>query len=398
MAMRRWAALFAAGFVLSGGATSNETARVALTPEHIDVFCRRLEAEMAMANAAFFDAALDEDALLDKALSGQSVTSMDVAQVKAGARKQWATSSLGKQIAATVRTGSTYRYLGLRKIDGLTVALFRAEGGDAALNYHGLRLAAGSPTLRIVDLHVMNTGRWLSETYRELLQPLSRGAGQRMVDAVDGRRKAEVAAGYHQLRNLSANTQAGDYAGALAIWKSLPVDLREQKNVLLMGLACAQQFDEKEWLPIADRFEACFPGDPCLDLVLLGALAARGRYEHVLTRVDRLDRTIGGDPYLNVYRAVSLYELGRQKEAHAAIDKALEALPDSDAAHACRLSFAVRERRFDQVVEHLERMERERGTEVDHAALAADASYAEFVKSPAYAAWRARAAAEKKIE
>ena len=72
-------------------------------------------------------------------------------------------------------------------------------------------------------------------------------------------------------------------------------------------------------LPRRDgRARQTLPGDPCVDLIALNAFGIRKVYAKVLAAVDRLEKIVGGDPYLKLIRATTLLEQGGEKNHEAA--------------------------------------------------------------------------------
>ena len=64
-----------------------------------------------------------------------------------------------------------------------------------------------------------------------------------------------------------------------------------------------------------EDFRKYYSQDPCLDLLLIDYYTLKKDYAQAIPCVDRLDKSVGGDPYLNVLRAASTSAAGHLNEA-----------------------------------------------------------------------------------
>src|SRR5262249_3434595 len=62
--------------------------------------------------------------------------------------------------------------------------------------------------------------------------------------------------------------------------------------------------------------------------------------------IDRVDRAVGGDPYLLVLRGNALTEAGRFDQARAALDKALEQEPGLKQAYWGWVTVSLRDKKY----------------------------------------------------
>jgi predicted Zn-dependent protease len=109
--------------------------------------------------------------------------------------------------------------------------------------------------------------------------------------------------------------------------------------------------------------------------------------------IDQLDKAIGGDPYLNNLRAGGLMEAGRYKEASAAAEMAVKAVPKLPQAYWMRATIATKEKNNADVLAWFKRLIEATETEVVPADLETDERFVGFVKSPEFGelkAWLAK--------
>ena len=116
-----------------------------------------------------------------------------------------------------------------------------------------------------------------------------------------------------------------------------------------------------------------------------GYLIAK-EYDNSLACIDRIDKSTGGDPALNVMRASVRIEQKKYDAARELCEKALAAEPDLFSAHWTVVVIALAEKKFEETAERL--TEIENLFEVEFTELEKEPIYAEFVKSPEYKRWQ----------
>ena len=159
--------------------------------------------------------------------------------------------------------------------------------------------------------------------------------------------------------------------------------------MMLFEVGIASSIDDATAVASMDRYMKAFPNDPSL---LVNAIALHGlhkRYDQQLAAIEKLDRAIGGDPYLELHRADAYQALGKLDEALAAARRAVEREPTLGDAWWGLLTQQVASARFGEVAPTLSRLRDTFGAQVDRETLAADERYKALVDSPDYAAWEA---------
>jgi hypothetical protein len=188
-----------------------------------------------------------------------------------------------------------------------------------------------------------------------------------------------------KLQQMTAAVNRGDGAAALAVFRTMPQEMQNQKMVLALRLRAAQSVSDAEYLQAMDELRRNFGHDPAIHLILIDSYALRGEHERVLETVDALDKAVGGDPYLNVMRASTYLMKNDLATARQASDRAIAEAPDLVDPHIVGLTIALTDRRFDDVLKLLQVLNEKFGLDLgnlDEAPL-----YQEFVKSPQYQTW-----------
>jgi tetratricopeptide (TPR) repeat protein len=169
----------------------------------------------------------------------------------------------------------------------------------------------------------------------------------------------------------------------------LPKKYQEEKPVLLVYMQATAHLGadgEADYLAGLERFRELYPDDAAIDFISIGYFHLKKRYDEVRRSIDRIDKAVGGDPYLDVLRGNAWMEDGRFEEARQAMEKAIEEEPDLARAYWTRIALSLREQKHADTLKWLQTI-----VEKCHVAiknLNEVPEYAEFVKSPQYGEWQ----------
>ncbi|MBN2023758.1 MAG: hypothetical protein JW809_13305 [Pirellulales bacterium] len=278
-----------------------------------------------------------------------------------------------------------YRLLRIHDVGGQRYALFRALLPDGGLNYHDHLLALQpSGGARAVDLSVFISGERLSETVRRMFVQGLSGTSRSLLDRLTGT-ESDFVANAEKIKQMGHLFRAAQYREVLDAFETLPASLQKEKMILLLRLGAAAHLENDEYLQAITDFRQNNPGDPSLDLIMLDQFFLKREFSKARECLDRLDKAIGGDPYLDILRANSYIE----EDKHDAAKKhASRALTDTDiATDACWIlvTLALVQRDHDETTRLLNLLERDYGVETED--LTTIPEYAEYVKSPQYQKW-----------
>lgn len=318
-----------------------------------------------------FKECLDLDALLERVTRGIGDPKQQQSFRSRMAPKL--ASSLSEGLKQKVDEGGSYVLLRHRKHRPL-YRLVTAEG----LNYHEMLPADGGGTY--VDIYIGISGEWISETVRRVYASFVAGENGK----IEGK-DAEIVASAADIVSFQSAVQQREYAEALKLYARLPKNVQREKFLLIPRIQAACNGSDQEYLAAMDDFEKAYPNDPAFLIVSLDALFVRQRYDDELKAIDKLDQSLGGDPYLEIYRGNAHWGAARRNKAKSAVDRAIRAEPTMKEAYWTRITYALEEKEFKVVADLLTVLETKLGEEI--ADLAQIETYAEFVRSPEHAAW-----------
>jgi hypothetical protein len=276
--------------------------------------------------------------------------------------------------------GADYRALHIHRQDGRQRALFRLIGANGAVNYHDYMLtrsAAGK--IVATDCYLCTMGVLLSETFRLafLQKP---GADTARLSGAEKDYVAHAA----EIENIRLDAREKKWPQVLAALKRLPPSVQASKLVMPTRILAAQQSNEAEYLAVIDEFRKNYANDPMLDLISIDGYVLRGQYDKADQCIQRVNRAVGGDPYLKVMRANMLTAQEKLDAAHELLQTAVAEEPTLLRAYNALIDGSLARHDFIETFEWLTAAETHGARFGDLTKLS---QFAEFVKSPQYQIW-----------
>ncbi|HEU0031174.1 MAG TPA: hypothetical protein VFQ53_11115 [Kofleriaceae bacterium] len=337
------------------------------TVQEAEAFAKDFAKKMAPCDTASVDRAFLPEVMVARAVSGRSISRTQVSQLE-----RELDGKIGTMLCTNMKADS-YTYLRTQMVDGTPRPLFRVLG-DAGVNYHELELDKRGGEIKIADLYIYMTGERLSDTFANLIDTLM-ASPDMMGSSLTMTR----------IRQLMAS---GDYASARQELQSLPSKLRQSKPMMLMDVQLTSELDnEAEYGKAIDAYAKAFPNDPSLDLVQVDGTLMKKKYAETLAILDRLDKRLGGDPYLDVLRAGALSESGKLEDAVTAAQKATTREPTLEPAWWQLLTTQSAAKHYGDALKTLETLRDKFGAKTDAASLRADERFIKLAASKEYAAW-----------
>lgn len=341
---------------------------------------RRIEALVAEKDGKAFDALVDIDAMLAEATRELAVTPQNVEDFKKGFKQSF---SLSRHILAALQDSGTYSFLRMRRVDGRHRAVFRVVMG-AGFNYHEFILSAGADDPRVQDLYVYGTGELMSQTIRRHAMNAfasSKGFVAKLLGT-----DREYLKNMDKMKTMKEHLDRGEFQEGLAVYEKLPSSLRSEKTYLIarLQLAAGSGDNDAYAKAIAD-FEKAHPKDPALDLLSIDGFLLKKQYAKAIASIDRIDKRVGGDPYLDTVRADVHIQAGDPVKAREHAERALKNDPRLQDALWSLVTISLNEKDWKETVRLLRRLEKDFGTAIDVESVPL---YEEFRKTPEYAEWK----------
>lgn len=373
-----WAALGLLALLLAStaGLRADDAAATALA--------QQIEATVNKGDAKVLAAHFAMPALTDRALAGLPADDAFALEFRQGLQKNLDFPAI---ITAAASNGGRYKFLRLVPDPLGTRARFRLTGAEG-LNYHDLLLVpAADGTLQVQDVWVWRTGEWLSATIR-------RGYGPFVAQQKAGEKAplSEADATYLQhfpeISQMQTLVREQHFAPAIKVYAGLPEALRHDKTLLLLRLRAATMVGGELFDEAVSDFRRAFPDDPALEVTLFEYYFNNSKPNEAMSSLNRLDREVGGDPYLEVQRAALCLQSGDLATARQRSATAARLEPDLPDVYWVQLIICCRELRYDAAVAVLDTMTAKAGA--PSARFEKSAVFKNFAASEQFKNWRAR--------
>lgn len=358
------------------------------TDEECRQFAKVLETAVASKDPEAVNALIDWDALLAFATSGVAVADQFRQGFSKGVKQAGAgQTGLASQIVQAMGNGGSYRFLNLRTQAGQKWLLFRLLDGDSRLNYHDFVVLRGpGGKVHIADVYLFATGETFSQTLHRAFLAAAEQSNS-LIARLTGKDSQWLKA-TAKLQEMSKFLQANQPNKALEVYDQLPEPLKHEKMAMIVRLRAAGLVSDDKYDTAIEDFSSRFPGDAALNLLAIDSYFIRRQFDQAREAVDKLDESVGGDPYLNIFRANAYLEEKNYKAAATAARKATEADKRLEAAYWLQVASSMGQKDFDETTRLLLLLERELGVTFND--LTTSANYSEYVKSPQYRQWLKR--------
>jgi tetratricopeptide (TPR) repeat protein len=355
--------------------------------EEAKTFAETFAKSIARSDKQAIRAAIDAAAIFKRTMDGAGIPE----EARGGIESQFATI-LDPAIAdffgfgvPVVEKGSQFQLLHLRRANGEQHAIFRLVHANGSLTYYDCTLVRNANgKVLIDDVYSFEAGTSLADAVCRIVQfameklvpsPQSSGA-----DGGNGTARLAVA-----LTEMQQRCKEGQFQAALDIYEKLPENLQKEKAAMLTRIQAASRVKGKPYDDAIRAYRKEYPNEPNLDLLMIDAYLEHKLYDRSLACIDGLDKTVGGDPYLDVLRAGVHRVKGDRAAAKKCLSKAIAAEPDLPLAYRGLLSISLEEKKFSETSRLLTLLQKQFPDQMP--AVASDPAYAEYVKSTAYRAW-----------
>lgn len=297
------------------------------------------------------------------------------------------------QVVRSATRGGSYTLVKIHEVGSETRAMFRMVlPEDAGFNYHDYVLGRVGGQLKATDIYIYGSGEMLTSTMRRAMIIAAASQGPEWLKGLTGR-DLDMAKSAKLIREYSELAGKDDPEGVLTRFSKLPKSVQGEKGVLLVRLYAATQIDDKTQEEVLADIRKVDPKDHAGDMQCLAAYLAAQKYTQFEKAILRLNKAVGGDPYLNVVMAGMEVERQDLKKARQLLEEAVTADDTLIDGWWSLVTVSLREKNFTETVKHLERLASD--FNVDVGDVTKNAEYADFVKSPEFAKWKKPKTADK---
>lgn len=354
-----------------------------LTEDDYKEFGEKIEKAVATGDADALNRLFRVNDLIERSVSDLGLTPSEKKSFLAGVASGG--SRFAAQFIKVVQQGGSYLVVRVRTVDGRPRVILRLIHAEGAVNYHEFTLVR-YPDQQIAaeDIHIYASGEPISQTFRRLVLGFLAEQNRGAVARLKGEEQV-LTKHLGDLGTMGTMARNGQNKEALAVFRGLPAELQRNKVFQLIAIqAAGSTGDEKEYLTELERFRKHHPNDPAGDLVSIDYHLIKKNYDEMFKAIERLDKALGGDPYLGAMRASGLADVGRFEEARAAADKAIKDAPNLPQTYWMRASVAAKSKDHKDTLNCLKMLVENVEPTLDPSNLQADDRFAEFVKTPQF--------------
>ena len=245
----------------------------------------------------------------------------DIKKFNRDIRSQWRRFSLGNSLAKQP-TLFNYEYIEMHEDSSLVIRQWEVGEG---LNYLLFKLDYINDTWIAVDLYVMMTGEFLSETMRNTIYLPT------VIRLIQGGKKSRQGMSNAEIYiEASKLMQKEEYQRAYTKISGIPLKERlKAHQILKLNLSYYLDSNEKI-LKAIEEYQTRFPNDPSFEFIMLDKYFLEEKYEKVLTAITTIEAFIGADDYLHYQKGLVYHLMGDLKMSEAKMREAIQIRPSEE--------------------------------------------------------------------
>ncbi len=289
-----------------------------------------------------------------------------------------------RQVRDLIKQGGNYKHIRTHQTAEGTRVTMRLMLSGGGLNYHDYLIQDRNGHIDAVDFYIAATGEDMSQTFRRMLIPIVAHDNRGLLDGLSGKEILQV----NHLGDLQKATkliQGGEYPQSLQTLNSLPIELQNEKFILVMRLSAAQGAnDDAATLESFERLRSQYPSDPATALHSINYYAIKKEYPKLIEAIRQLDQSVGGDACLSCLFANALLETGDIPGAKAAVEKAIATEPELRTSYWTRVTIAVAEQDNATLLKTLKYIHDELMVTLSAESIQSDPVYSKFILTPEF--------------
>jgi tetratricopeptide (TPR) repeat protein len=307
--MYRYAFLITAFLFIAASCKQNEKP---LTKAEALDFAKKVEISIDKRDSRMLDDAIDEKAFFKKMNleSGSDATSF-----QAGLKKGM---KMGSKIIESLTEKGTYELIKHYEKDKVHHLLFRLYDGGS-INYHDYELKRTNGQPKVTDIYIYMTGENLSETLKNLFAQFKDEFKDSDIETANWARRMP------DIRTLITK---GRHQDALTIYNSIPQRVKTGRMFQIIHVEITSGLSGEEYSKAIAEYEALYPNEPNMQLLLIDGYILRKDYDKALNAVNELDKMIDKDPLLDFHRAMCYTLMKNDAKRVECLERLLKNMPD----------------------------------------------------------------------
>jgi len=295
------------------------------------------------------DQYFDKMALLNRFIA-LNPRNKDIKKFNKEIRTQWSAFSIGNSLAKQPILYK-YEYIGIHEDSSLVIRQWKEEEG---LNYLLFKLDYINGTWIGVDLYIMMTGEFVSETMRNTVYLPT---VIRLIQ--DGKKSRQQKSNADIYIEASKLMQAEEYQRSYTKISGIPLEERLKAHQILKLNLSYFLDSNKKILRTIEEYQTRFPNDPSFEFIMLDKYYLEEKYDKALDAIDRVEAFIGVDDYLHYQKGLIYHLMGNLKESAAEMRIAIELRPNQDLYYWELMTILEWQKNYGKCVKILEELQEE---------------------------------------
>lgn len=324
----------------------------------------------------------DIDVFCERMLKGVKINPKSLADFKRGFMKGF---NFAKEL---IKNNVRYKFMRIRKEKGKKYALFRMIHPKSGCNYHEMLLVERNGKIRVGDIYILLLGEFYSVTAGRTIVPALLRVNQNFIKKFFTK-KPDFLKYSKEIKNLTALFKRGDFSGTLKAYKKLPASLQKDKMIFIYRFRAASAIgcESPEYSSMISDLQKFYPGDPCLNFIMIDTYFTNGKYGKVLKCIDNIKNFVGTkDAYLIFLEGNALMAQGKYQQAVKKQEQAIKTEPQLQEPYFALITIYLQQKNWKKVIDSIELAEKRLNLVFDNVESAP--GYSEFVKSKEYKKWK----------
>jgi hypothetical protein len=351
--------------------------------ETIDSFVKTLETSWTTDGIDTYCASYDVDALCERTLEKTGASNKFRTGFKNGVGPSFLESS-----RKSMQQFESAKFLRVRQHEGHSVLVFRLLSDKAGLSYIHLLLQKNCPPEKIVivDQFAASAGEWTSQAMRRLTLSAIVDDNKSAVAKLFSPQEADIVKWAPKMARAIQAMHDKKWQEALNAFEKFPDSLRTQSSLFTLRVQCAQNISNEKYLHVLAEWEKIRPTDTALNLLAIDGYFLRKDYSKAHQAIERLDQSVGGDPYLRLLRSYFYTAAEQLAEAEDAAITACKEEPGLFSAWDQRIGVQLKQKKWSGLGVTLNAFDRAFPSNSMHEIIQGT-EYEEFRQSEDYTRW-----------
>lgn len=365
-------------------AKNSETAPAAPAGrEKFEAFARQIATSIDNRDPSVLDSAMDMEALYYAMKSGADTSREELQEFLATNSPGF---GFGEQIIKGLGNVGSLRLLRFDWNNGDPRAFYRIITSQGTLNYYDMHLAQREDSKLVIrDIYVYLNDETFATTMRRALGADPEDTLSRMYAP----QRVEGTGKLNEVDSMALLYRDKQYEEMMSYHESLPETSRNNRMVQYYRMFAAQQLGEARYKQVLEEVNRKFAGSPSMDLMMVNHHILNRQFDSTLVVVDRIDRLVGGDPYLNLIRSHVASEKNEIAQAKDYIQKVLAYDSTLTGPYFALMLLSLREKNYAETAKLLNLAEQRTGIDIDSALITQDEKMADFARSEEFRKWAA---------